>query len=443
MKDKMRVTLSYESAGEIWGERALLSFTPNGVCVHLEEDKRLSLIQQAARRLDSQGIRRVSLEGKFWDLETAWAFYQGLRGPKPGYSFEITDLDTKAKKILNARIAATDWVCQIINESAEEVGPQQLAVRAGEFIKSQAKVPEHVSYKIVSGADLLEQKWLGIHTVGRGSSRKPVMLQLDYNPTGDENAPVFACLVGKGITFDSGGYSIKPSAFMESMKADMGGAAMATGGLGLAVSQGLNKRVKLILCCAENMISSNAYKLGDIINYKNGVTVEVLNSDAEGRLVLADGLLYANEFNPTLIIDCATLTGSAKLALGNDYHALFSFDQVLAQRCLKAAEIENEGLWQLPLADFHRNMLPSSFARLANVGAGQYSPGASTAAAFLSYFVADHKEGWVHFDCSGMYRKTSNEKWAVGATGMGVKTLARILLDASEDNLKRKGKFIS
>ncbi len=138
------------------------------------------------------------------------------------------------------------------------------------------------------------------------------MLQLDYNPTGDENAPVFACLVGKGITFDSGGYSLKPSNMMSAMKADMGGSGMITGALGLAIMRGFNKRVKLILCCAENMVSGRALKLGDIITYKNGKTVEIMNTDAEGRLVLADGLIYASEQKPQLIIDCATLTGAAK-----------------------------------------------------------------------------------------------------------------------------------
>ncbi|MEZ8141645.1 aminopeptidase PepB [Enterovibrio norvegicus FF-33] len=431
MTDKMRIALSHESAADVWGANAVVSFGQDGATVHATGEDTLSPVQQAARKLESQGIRKVSLMGDNWDLETAWAFYQGLRGPKSGFEFEPPALEQKSLKALNDRITAIDWVCQVINETAEEVGPQQLAVRAGEFIKSQAPSPENVSYKIVSGADLLEHGWVGVHTVGRGSARKPAMLQLDYNPTGDENAEVFACIIGKGITFDSGGYSIKQSSFMDAMKADMGGAAMATGGLGLAIAQGLNKRVKLILCCAENMISSNAYKLGDIITYKNGVTVEVLNSDAEGRLVLADGLLYANQFKPALTIDCATLTGSAKMALGNDYHALFSFDQSLAQRCLSAADAENEGMWQLPVADFHRNMLPSSFADLANVGAGQYSPGASTAAAFLSYFVDDYKNGWIHLDCSGTYRKGASDKWAVGATGMGVKSLSRILMDES------------
>lgn len=123
-------------------------------------------------------------------------------------------------KELEARITAADWARDIINQTAEEIEPKQLASRAGEFIKSLA--PDHVSYKIVSGTDLLEQGWVGIYTVGRGSARKPAMLQLDYNPTGDENAPVYACIVGKGITFDSGGYSLKPSNFMDAMKADMG-----------------------------------------------------------------------------------------------------------------------------------------------------------------------------------------------------------------------------
>ncbi len=148
------------------------------------------------------------------------------------------------------------------------------------------------------------------------------------------------------------------------------------------MARGLNKRIKLVLCCAENMISGRALKLGDIIKYKNGKTVEVLNTDAEGRLVLADGLMYANSQHPTLIIDCATLTGSAKMALGNDYHALLSFDQDLSRRALAAASQEGEGMWPLPLAEIHRNMLPSNFADLANISNGDFMPGASTAAAF-------------------------------------------------------------
>ncbi len=169
---------------------------------------------------------------------------------------------------MDNRLTIIDWVRDTINAPAEELGPEQLAQRAVDLLCGVAG--EKVSYRITKGEDLREQNYLGLHTVGRGSERPPVLLALDYNPTGDKDAPVYACLVGKGITFDSGGYSIKQSAFMDSMKSDMGGAATVTGALAFAITRGLNKRVKLFLCCADNLISGNAFKLGDIIHYRNG-----------------------------------------------------------------------------------------------------------------------------------------------------------------------------
>ncbi|EAS65385.1 aminopeptidase B [Photobacterium angustum S14] len=425
MSTIMAVSLTKQAANAQWGMNALLSFNAEGAVIHLMENEQLANIQRAARRLDTQGIKQVELSGEGWDLDRTWAFIQGHRASKPGNSVVWSALNEADEAELQARIKATEWVCEIINQPADVVRPSQLATRAGEFIKSLA--PEHVTYKIIKGNDLLDEGWNGIHAVGRGSEHRPAMLRLDYNPTGDADAPVFACLVGKGITFDSGGYSIKPSAGMTAMKADMGGAALATGGLALAMARGLNKRIKLVLCCAENMISGRALKLGDIIKYKNGTTVEILNTDAEGRLVLADGLIYANSQNPELVIDCATLTGAAKMALGNDYHALLSFDAELSHTALTAAAEENEGMWPLPLADLHRNMLPSNYADLANISSGDFMPGASTAAAFLSYFVDDYKKGWMHIDASGTFRKSANDQWSAGATGMGVRTLANIL----------------
>ncbi|PSV25564.1 MULTISPECIES: aminopeptidase PepB [unclassified Photobacterium] len=425
MSTIMAVSLTQQAANAQWGANALLSFSAEGAVIHLMENEQLANIQRAARRLDTQGIKQVELSGEGWDLDRTWAFIQGHRTSKPGNSVVWSALNETDEAELQARIKATEWVREIINQPADVVRPSQLATRAGEFIKSLA--PEHVTYKIIKGNDLLDEGWNGIHAVGRGSEHRPAMLRLDYNPTGDANAPVFACLVGKGITFDSGGYSIKPSAGMTAMKADMGGAALATGGLALAMARGLNKRIKLVLCCAENMISGRALKLGDIIKYKNGTTVEILNTDAEGRLVLADGLIYANSQNPELVIDCATLTGAAKMALGNDYHALLSFDAELSHTALTAAAEENEGMWPLPLADLHRNMLPSNYADLANISSGDFMPGASTAAAFLSYFVDDYKKGWMHIDASGTFRKSANDQWSAGATGMGVRTLANIL----------------
>lgn len=430
MSTQMLVHISKTPAAAQWGEKAILSYSDSGAVIHLDASHDLGAIQKAARKLDGSGIKSVSLTGKEWGLEEIWAFYQGYRSAKAAPNVEWAELNQADEKELKARIVAGDWVRNIINKPAEEVAPRQLATMAGEFIKSLA--PEQVSYKIVKDKDLLTEGWTGIYAVGRGSERTSAMLQLDFNPTGDADAPVFACLVGKGITFDSGGYSLKPSNFMTAMKADMGGAGTITGGLGLAIMRGLNKRVKLALCCAENMVSGRALKLGDVITYKNGKTVEIMNTDAEGRLVLADGLIYASEQNPELIIDCATLTGAAKNALGNDFHALLSFDDELSHQALASANEEKEGLWPLPLADFHRGMLPSSFADLSNISSGDYSPGASTAAAFLSYFVKEHKKGWLHFDCAGTYRKTANDKWSAGATGMGVKTLARLLVDQAK-----------
>ena len=264
--------------------------------------------------------------------------------------------------------------------------------------------------------------------MGRGSINPPAMLQLDFNPTNDSNAPVLACLVGKGITFDSGGYSIKPSDGMSTMRTDMGGAALLTGALGFAIVHGLNQRVKLYLCCAENLVSGNAFKLGDIITYKNGVTAEILNTDAEGRLVLADGLIEADSQNPQFIVDCATLTGAAKVAVGNDYHSVLSMDDALVNSLFQAAKEEHEPFWRLPFEEFHRSQITSSFADIANTGTAPVVAGASTATAFLSYFVKNYQQGWLHIDCSATYRKSGSDLWAVGATGIGVKTLANLLV---------------
>ncbi len=425
MSTQMHITISDAPAAESWGKDAILSYNEDGAIIHIKQETALDTLQTAARKLSGNGIKSVLLQGEGWKLEEIWAFYQGFRAPKLDSQVEWKTLPEADEQALNARIQTSDWVRDIINKPAEEIAPRQLTTLAAEFIKSVA--PEHVTYRIVKDKDLITEGWQGIYAVGRGSERTSAMLQLDYNPTGDENAPVLACLVGKGITFDSGGYSLKPSNFMSSMKSDMGGAAMLTGALALAIQNGLKQRVKLILCCAENMVSGRALKLGDIITYKNGKTVEIMNTDAEGRLVLADGLIYASEQNPEMIIDCATLTGAAKNALGNDYHALLSFDADLSQQALACAREVNEGLWPLPLEAFHRNMLPSSFADLSNVSSGDYAPGASTAAAFLSHFVENHEKGWLHFDCSATYRKSGSDKWAVGATGTGIRTLAALL----------------
>ena len=422
----MPVLISLQPADERWGKNALTSMASEGITIHLTDESQLGAIQRAARRLDGQGIKQVKLVGEGWDLERCWAFWQGFRSPKGQHKVEWPTLSENDKHELCRRIKVIDWVRDTINMPAEDLSPVQLTKRAVDLMCDVAC--DSVKYQIIKGHELHEQGYSGIYTVGRGSDRAPTLLILDFNPSGDANAPVSACLVGKGITFDSGGYSIKQSAFMDSMKSDMGGAATVAGALALAIMRGLNQRVKLFLCCADNLISGNALKLGDIIHYRNGKTVEIMNTDAEGRLVLADGLIDASKENAPLIIDCATLTGAAKTAVGNDYHSLLSFDDAMANALLQSAKEEHELFWRLPLADFHRGQLPSNFADLNNIASPAHSAGASTAAAFLSHFVERYQTGWLHIDCSATYRKSAVEQWSAGATGIGVRAIANLLL---------------
>ncbi|MBE2896566.1 aminopeptidase PepB [Pasteurellaceae bacterium HPA106] len=431
----MQIFLDNKTADAQWGKEALLSFNSKGAHIHFNNE--LQTIQTAARRLRGQGINDVELAGSAWDLPRCWAFYQGFYSAKQDFSIEFPHLDDAEQQQLFRQIECGDFVREIINLPADVITPEVLAQRAAAFILQQAESVEMqsaVSYHIVTKDELLEKNYNGILTVGRGSQYSPAMLQLDFNPTGDASAPVMASLVGKGITFDSGGYSLKPSSSMDSMRSDMGGAALLTGALGLAIACGLNQRVKLYLCCAENMVSSQAFKLGDIIEYRNGVKVEVLNTDAEGRLVLADGLINASADKPHFIIDCATLTGAAKVAVGNDYHSVLSMDDKLVKALFKAAEQEQERFWRLPFEPFHRGQIKSQFADICNtasVPAGT-SAGASTATAFLSYFVEKYHKRWVHIDCSATFRKSANAQWATGATGIGVNTLANLLLAQAE-----------
>ncbi|MBN6711374.1 aminopeptidase PepB [Haemophilus haemoglobinophilus] len=430
----MQVKIDVNPASEQWGKKALISFNNEQVNIHAKSTA-LSSIQKAARKLRNQGIKEVELVGAEWELENCWAFYQGFYTAKQDYVIEFPHLEDEPQAELFARIQCGDFVREIINLPSSVITPIELAKRAAQFITEQASLyadESAVSFQIISGQELAEKNYQGIWQVGKGSENVPAMLQLDFNPTGDENAPVLACLVGKGITFDSGGYSIKPSDAMSSMRTDMGGAALLTGALGMAIAGGLNKRVKLFLCCAENMVSHKAFKLGDIIQYRNGVTAEILNTDAEGRLVLADGLIDADLAKPEFMIDCATLTGAAKIAVGNDYHAVLSMDNKLAQEFLDCAQTVGEAFWRLPFEELHRSQISSSFADIANIGTVPVGAGASTATAFLSYFVENYQQNWLHIDCSATYRKSASDLWATGATGIGVQTLANFLLNKAD-----------
>ncbi len=428
MTDMMKVKISSQAAPAHWGEQAILSADAEGYVIHTS-DNCTETVQRAARKIEAQGMKEVTLAGAGWELECQWAFVQGFTTPSKLNNVTWAEASKEDLAELNARLSAMVWTRTMVNETPEELSPVKLAKSAADYIQSLA--PEHVSFETIIGDELLEKQWAGIHAVGRGSDRPPAMLVLDYNPTGDANAPVDAALVGKGITFDSGGYSIKASEGMASMKCDMGGAATVTGGLGLAIQRGLNKRVKLILCCAENLINGVAYKLGDILTYKNGTTVEVVNTDAEGRLVLADGLMAAGETGAPLVIDAATLTGAALVAVGTEYYATMALDKELQQRMLGYAAAEKENAWGLPLEKFHANNCPSAYADTANSRPqkGGGFGGASNAAGFLSRFVANEGKGWIHMDLASAFNNSPNGLWSAGASALGIRTIARAIAE--------------
>ena len=425
----LSILLSFTASDPKWGSNALLTSNGDAMSIHItDETTQLESIQRGARRLQTQGISNVKLEGEHWSLANQWAFAKGFSVSKGEANLTWTP-STPADdiQILNARRDSRDWAVTAINAAPEVMYPESLIESAITEITRVAG--DNVSYQIIKGDELLQHKWMGIHTVGRASKRIPAMLLLDYNPTGNTNAPVDVALVGKGITFDSGGYSLKSSPGMITMKCDMGGAATVTAALSLAIAQGLKKRVSLILCCAENLVNGEAYKLGDIITYKNGTTVEILNTDAEGRLVLADGLMAAGETGAPLIINAATLTGAAMTAVGTHYNALFTFDNELASHAIALGHSAGEMNWQLPLAPFHMHECPSYYADTANTSMTKGGAGASNAAGFLARFVPNNGQGWLHFDLAACFQNSGSSKWSAGATGLGIETIAEVLLN--------------
>ncbi|MGI2169567.1 aminopeptidase PepB [Shewanella sp. MF05960] len=423
--DIMTVTLTNDAPAAHWG-KADVTYQGAQTLIHLSGSDELRQVQMAARKIRNQGVNAVQLTGDLWNLHSQWAFAQGFATAKAGYQVLWCGSDAD-QATLTQRAEAAQFARKLINDTPEDLSPVGLATQAAAWIKNIGG--DKVSFTIVEGQELLEKKWVGIHAVGRGSERPPALLELDFNPLAAD-APVSVALVGKGITFDSGGYSLKSSEGMLAMKCDMGGAATVTAALGLAMKAGLNKRVKLFLCCAENLVSGRAFKLGDILTYKNGTTVEIVNTDAEGRLVLADGLQAASDTGAPLIIDAATLTGAAVMAVGSNYNAIFSPQTATLQLAQKRAAAVSENVWPLPLDPWHKDMCPSAYADTANSrpvkggGAG----GASNAAGFLWRFVSP-QANWLHVDLAGAFESSASALWAAGATTHGVLTIAELLKD--------------
>jgi len=275
----------------------------------------------------------------------------------------------------------------LINTPANDLGPAELE-QAARALAARHGAAAHA----VVGDDLIKQNFPLIHAVGRAADRAPRLIDISW---GDTAHPKIT-LIGKGVTFDTGGLDIKPESAMRIMKKDMGGAACVLALAHMIMDHGLKLRLRVLIPAVENAISAAAFRPLDVYPSRNGVTVEIGNTDAEGRLVLADALALADEETPDLVVDMATLTGAARVALGPDLPPFYTDDEALAADLERYAAAENDPLWRLPLWRPYQSMLDSKIADLNNVSTGGFA-GSITAALFLKRFVAAAKS-WLHID---------------------------------------------
>ena len=316
-----------------------------------------------------------------------------------------------------ARIAAAVvWARDLVNEPAEAKSPE---VVAG-LVKKLAAA-NGLKVQVLSGAQLEKARLGGVIGVGKGSERSPRFVKLAYEPVG---AKTTLALVGKGVVFDSGGLSIKTASGMETMKTDLGGAAAVIAAMSTLRDLGVKTRVLGYVPLVENMPSGSAIRPGDVLTMRNGKTVEVLNTDAEGRLILADALSLAAEDKPDAVIDLATLTGACVVALGEGVAGLMGTDDSWIAQVRAAADRSGESVWPLPLPAPYRKMLDSEIADMKNISHGGYG-GALTAGLFLKEFAGD--VAWAHLDIAGPARAGSDDGYLVrGGTGFGVRTLIEL-----------------
>ncbi len=295
--------------------------------------------------------------------------------------------------------------------------PQYLAERAKELEKAYASL----KCRILNEKDMKKQGMDAYLAVARGSANPPRFILMEYRGTKSKKSPIV--FLGKGVTFDTGGISLKPAAEMDEMKYDMSGAAAVFGAMRAACELKLPVNLIGAVAAAENMPSSNAYRPGDILRTMSGQTVEVLNTDAEGRLVLADALTYLKKYKPAAVIDMATLTGACVVALGSLRSGFFANNEELAARVTEASEKSRDLIWRLPMDEEYMESMRSNFADIANIG-GRREAGTITAAGFLSKFAADYP--WAHLDIAGTAWHGGQRK---GSTGRPVPLLLQFLTD--------------
>jgi leucyl aminopeptidase len=311
---------------------------------------------------------------------------------------------------------ARDW----INTPASDFGPAELAAVARQLAqRHQANVREWV------GEELLHGNFPAIHAVGRASRRAPRLIELRWSPPEGEALPSVA-LIGKGVCFDTGGLNMKAAPGMALMKKDMGGAAVALGLANMLMSAKIRARLQVLVPAVENAIDGNAYRPGDVLSTRKGLSVEVGNTDAEGRLVLCDALALADIERHDLIVDFATLTGAARVALGPELPALFGTDEGVVREVAKVGAAEHDPLWPMPLWAPYEDELGSKIADLNNVSTSGYA-GAIFGALFLKRFVTDSPR-WLHLDIYAWNSKDRPGR-GVGAEAQGLRGMYRYLIE--------------
>jgi len=362
-----RVLVGVEAGPDIWSYGGLPAALPDG-----------------AYRIDAAlGAAAATRAALGWAL----GGYSFTRYRKPERRAARLLWPTAADRAAVKRTAAAVFLVRdLVNTPAADMGPAELAAAARALARAHG-----ARLRVIVGDALLQANYPAVHAVGRASARAPRLIDLRWGARGPR-----VTLVGKGVCFDSGGLDLKTADGMKLMKKDMGGAAHVLGLAQMIMSARLPLRLRVLIPAVENSVSGNAMRPLDVLGTRKGLTVEVGNTDAEGRLILCDALAEADREKPDLIVDCATLTGAARVALGPDLPALFANDDALAKALLRHGKAEDDPLWRLPLHRPYRRLLDSKVADLNNISDGPHA-GAITAALFLAEFV-DPATPWAHLD---------------------------------------------
>ena len=381
----------------------------------------ISLVCQSRAEIRAHGVS-ILLGAYTWNLKTGKPAEIATIAIATKDGASVSEAGVIARALYTAR--------DLIHTPANIKNPLWMAQEAKKIAEEKG-----LSISVLAGKDL--SQFGGLRAVGNSSPKPgPRFIEITYIPKGKARSAAalpYVVIVGKGITFDTGGISLKrPYEFMTAMKSDMAGAAAALATISALPDLQPQVKVTVLMMCAENSLSGTSQRPSDVITQYGGTTVEIINTDAEGRLVLADGLAYAVEnLDPDYLFDIATLTGSATLGLGRQYAALYTRDEKLAKELVSIGESSGERVWHMPLIDDYQDSLESDVADLNHAAdKGDYSAGSVTAALYLEHFVGDSR--WVHLDIAGTGRsETDSGENAKGGTGFGVRFFIDWILSLS------------